>query len=226
RDPRQPGDRDRDDRERDVERKEVDRGCVDVAAPSDRDTDPNEVEREWPRDDAQLTRPLVSLDELPEQTTRSPERDRVERNEKGVSEEADADRDQRKSCKRDEPRLAAKDPSEQRAEHEHSSDRSPELRRVRGRERRGEQGRADAGVAKTGDPAPARARQQQDRESDAGDRACDLRKPDHFGCTLTTAVVGCPFTATTRRYVPGVVGARSRSVLPRRCPCRCPRRQL
>src|SRR5262249_23425755 len=114
RDPRQPGDRDRDDRERDVERKEVDRGCVDVAAPSDRDADPNEVEREGPRDDAQLTRPLVSLDELPEQTTCSPERDRVERNEKGVSEEADADRDQRKSCKRDEPRLAAKDPSEQR----------------------------------------------------------------------------------------------------------------
>jgi hypothetical protein len=187
---------------------------VHVDAPADREPDPEKVERERPRHDAELAGPLVPLDELPEQEPRGPERDRVERHEKRVSEEADSERDERERGERNEPRLAPEEPGEERAEHDHSCDGDPDLGRVRRCERHREQDAADSGVAEAGDPVPARSGQEQDREPDAGDRPCELGEPDHFARTRTTAVVVCPCSATTSRYVPGVVGARSRRILP------------
>ena len=171
-------------------------------------------------------RPVVSLDELPEQQTRGPERDHVERHEERVSEEPDPERDERERGERDEPRLAAEEPGEERAEHNLASDGSPDLGCVRRGERHREQEAADSGVAEAGDPVPARSGQEQDREPDAGDRSCDLGEPDHFARTRTTAVVLCPPSVTTSLYVPGVVGARNRSNFPCREPCRLPRRQV
>ena len=196
-----------------------------VDAPADREPDPEKVERERPRHDAELAGPLVPLDELPEQEPRGPERDRVERHEKRVSEEADSERDERERGERNEPRLAPEEPDEERAEHDHSSDGDPDLGRVRRCERHREQDAADSGIAETGDPVPTHSREEKDGEADAGDRAAQLREPDH-PCTRTTAVLPCPSAVTTSRYVPGVVGARSRRDFPRREPCRWPRRHV
>src|SRR5207253_1546669 len=113
--------------------------------PADREPDPDEVERERPRHEAELARPLVPLDELTEQEPRGSERDRVERHEERVSEEADTERDERERGERDEPRLAAEEPGEERAEHDHASDGGPDLRRVRRREGHREQDGADSG---------------------------------------------------------------------------------
>ena len=224
--PRQARDRDGDDRERDVEREQVDRRRVHVDAPRDREPDPDEIERERPRHDAELTRPLVPVHELPEQQARGPERDRVQRHEERVAEEADPERDERERGEGDEPRLAAEEPGEQRPEHDHSGNGRPDLRRVRRGQRDREQDSADSGVAEAGDPVPAPSREEEDGEADAGDRAGDLREADHFACTRTTAVAACPFSVTTRWYVPGVVGARSRRRFPRRSPCLWPRRHV
>ena len=75
--------------------------------------------------------------------------------------------------------------------------RAGKLPRARRGERGREQDRADSRVAEARDAVPARPREQQDGEADAGDRAAELRHPDHFARTWTAAVVVCPFSATT-----------------------------
>ena len=96
-------------------------------APRERETDPDQVERERPRREPELTRPLVAVHELPEQQPGRAERDDVERHEQLVAEEADAERDEGERGVCDEPRLAPEEPRKQRAEHERSDDRDGKL---------------------------------------------------------------------------------------------------
>src|SRR5690349_8421856 len=102
-----------------------------VHGPLDGEADPDEVERERPRGDAELARPVVPLDQLPEQEAGRTECDHVERYEELMTEETHAERDEGEREVRDEPRLAPEEPGHERAEHDHSADRGTELGRVR-----------------------------------------------------------------------------------------------
>src|SRR6185437_12967559 len=199
---------------------------VHVHAPAEREPDPDQVERERPRREAELACPLVAVDQLPEHEQGGAERDRVERDEELVVREMHAKRDEGEGRVGDEPRLAPEEHREERAEHDRPENRCHELWDARRRERRDEKDGADSRVAEARDPVPARARDEQNGEADARNGPCNLGEPDHFGLTRTSAVAECPRSVTTRRYVPGVVGARRWSNLPRRRPRCWPRRHL
>ena len=160
--PRQSRYREREERERQVEREHVDRRRMQVHAPLDGEPDPDEVERERPRCDAELTRSLVPVEQLPEQRAGGAERDRIERHEELVPEEAHAERDESEREVRDEPRLAPEEPGEERAEHDRPADRRARARCIRRRKGRCEQNRPDSGVTEPGDPVSPRPGEEKD----------------------------------------------------------------
>ena len=152
---------------------------------ADREPDPDQVERERPRRDAELARPLVPVHELPEEEPRRAERDRVERHEQRVAEEADAERDERERGERDRARARGGRARRAAGPPTTPADRRTELRRASPAPAKREQDRADTRVAEPGDPVAARPREEQDGETDAGDRGPELREPDH-PCTRTS----------------------------------------
>ena len=169
---------------------------------------------------------VVSVDELPQHQQGGAGRDGIESTRRLWCSEVHAERDEGEGPVGDEPWLALEEPREERADHDRPADPCQKLRHARGRERSHEQDCAHARVAEAGDPVSSCPRDKQHRKADARDGPGDLGEPDHFGLTRTSAVAECPRSVTTRRYVPGVVGARRCSSLPRRRPRCWPRRHL
>ena len=124
-----------------------------------------------------------------------------------MPERADADRDAREREQRHEPRLPLERRRQERRDDECAERPAHRLRVVVRGERRGEHARAERGEAEPREPVAPRAREEQERQPEARDRAGEPREADQR--TTTVAVSTWPCSRTVSRYVPGERAARS-----------------
>src|SRR5581483_5232656 len=108
---------------------------------------------------------------------------------------------------RQQPRLAPKCGGETCCDRKPGERPSHRLRVVVRSERRAEHACPERREAESREPVPTRPREQQQREPEDSDRACDPREPDHR--TVTVAAAACPCSLTTSLNVPLARGARS-----------------